>query len=107
MKYIEEIKHMQINIKKQEEKIVLEIDGTVKQFTFNTIDELIESFVLTKKEDFILDAEDETLNYYKALIQNIYDETQKNDFINAYNILSKKDITNEEIIKIIGENQEN
>ena len=98
---------MQINIKKQEEKIVLEIDGTEKQFTFDTIDELIESFVLTKKEDFILDAEDEKLNYYKALIQNIYDETQKNDFINAYNILSKKNITNEEIIKIFGENQEN
>ena len=98
---------MQIKVKKQDEKVLLEVDGKLMEFTFDSIDSLIDSFISTSKEDFILEAEDdEALNNYKALIQNIYDESQKTDFKNAYTILSKKDITNEEIVKIIGDAQE-
>lgn len=100
---------MQIKVKRQDEKVLLEVDGKLVDFTFDSIDSLIDSFVSTSKEDFILEAEvedDEALNNYKALIQNIYDETQNTDFKNAYTVLSKKDITNEEIVKIIGDDQE-
>ena len=99
---------MEIKVKRQDEKILLEVDGKLMEFTFDSIDTLIDSFVSTSKEDFILEAEvgdDEALNNYKALIQNIYDETQNTDFKNAYTVLSKKDITNEEIVKIIGDDQ--
>ena len=100
---------MQIKVKRQDEKVLLEVDGKLVDFTFDSIDSLIDSFVSTSKEDFILEAEvedDEALNNYKALIQNIYDETQNTDFKKAYTVLSKKDITNEEIVKIIGDAQE-
>ena len=99
---------MEIKVKRQDEKVLLEVDGKLMEFTFDSIDSLIDSFVSTSKEDFILEAEvedDEVLNNYKALIQNIYDETQNTDFKNAYTVLSKKDITNEEIVKIIGDDQ--
>ena len=99
---------MEIKVKRQDEKVLLEVDGKLMEFTFDSIDSLIDSFVSTSKEDFILEAEvedDEALNNYKALIQNIYDETQNTDFKNAYTVLSKKDITNEEIVKIIGDDQ--
>lgn len=99
---------MKIKVKRQDEKVLLEVDGKLMEFTFDSIDSLIDSFVSTSKEDFILEAEvedDEALNNYKALIQNIYDETQNTDFKNAYTVLSKKDITNEEIVKIIGDDQ--
>lgn len=97
---------MQIKVVKQEEKIYLNVDGELKEFQFDTIDGLIEKFVVLEKTDFQLEAEDESLNNYKSLIQNVYDESKKTDFINAYNALNKKDITNEEIVKAIGDNQE-
>ena len=62
MKFIEVIKHMQINIKKDDEKIILNVDGIDKPFTFETIDELIEVFVSLNKDDFTLNIEDESLN---------------------------------------------
>ena len=97
---------MQIKVVKQEEKVYLNIDGELKEFKFDTIDGLIDNFVELEKDDFKLEVEDESLNNYKSLIQNVFDESKNTDFINAYNELNKKEITNEEIVKAIGDNQE-
>ena len=56
---------MQIKVKRQDEKVLLEVDGKLMEFTFDSIESLIDGFVSTSKEDFILEAEvedDEALN---------------------------------------------
>lgn len=97
---------MQIKIYKNNEKIKIKIDSDEKDFVFDTIDELIDKFVNIDKTDFNLECEDQSLYNYRDLIQNIFDESKKADFINAYNLLNKDEVSNEEIIKSIGEEDE-
>ena len=97
---------MQIKIYKNNEKIKIKIDSDEKDFVFDTIDELIDKFVIIDKTDFNLECEDQLLYTYRDLIQNIFDESKKADFINAYNLLNKDEVSNEEIIKSIGEEDE-
>lgn len=97
---------MQIKIYKNNEKIKIKIDSDEKDFVFDTIDELIDKFVIIDKTDFNLECEDQLLYNYRDLIQNIFDESKKADFINAYNLLNKDEVSNEEIIKSIGEEDE-
>lgn len=96
---------MQINVIKAEDGVKIIIDGQTKTFEFDTIDELIDAFVVLDEKDFHLECEDETLSNYKSLIDEVYKETKKTDFINAYNSLHKTEITNEEIISAISKEQ--
>lgn len=94
---------MKIKVYKDNNQIFIENDGQKESFSFETMDKLIDLFVNEKDVQF--DDCEESLVKYKDLLQKVYIETQKESFKNAYAELAKTDITNEELLTIIKNNQ--
>ena len=80
---------MKINLVEENEKVYLIIDGDKSELNFDKLDSLIEEFItLTEKPEIECDT---SLNNYKNLIEEIYNEAKTEDFLKA--IEEAKNIT--------------
>ena len=81
MKFIKEKQIMKINLVEENEKIYLIIDGEKSELNFDKLDSLIEEFItLIEKPEIECDT---SLNNYKNLIEEIYNEAKTEDFLKA------------------------
>ena len=82
MKFIKEIKHMQkIEIKTVDGKVEFVFQKIEKEFAFDSIDWLIDEFLkLDINEKIEVETENDELNNYKKLIEELFIESQKKDF---------------------------
>ena len=81
---------MKINLVEENEKVYLIIDGEKNELNFDKLDSLIEEFItLTEKPEIECDT---TLNNYKTLIEEIYNETKTEDFLKAIEEAKKYNI---------------
>lgn len=81
MKFIKEKQIMKINLVEENEKVYLIIDGEKSELNFDKLDSLIEEFItLTEKPEIECDT---SLNNYKNLIEEIYNEAKTEDFLKA------------------------
>ena len=72
---------MKINLVEENEKVYLIIDGEKSELNFDKLDSLIEQFItLTEKPEIECDT---SLNNYKNLIEEIYNEAKTEDFLKA------------------------
>ena len=72
---------MKINLVEENEKVYLIIDGEKSELNFDKLDSLIEEFItLTEKPEIECDT---SLNNYKNLIEEIYNEAKTEDFLKA------------------------
>jgi len=72
---------MKINLVEENEKVYLIIDGEKSELNFDKLDSLIEEFItLTEKPEIECDT---SLNNYKNLIEEIYNEEKTEDFLKA------------------------
>lgn len=72
---------MKINLVEENEKAYLIIDGEKSELNFDKLDSLIEEFItLTEKPEIECDT---SLNNYKNLIEEIYNEAKTEDFLKA------------------------
>lgn len=70
---------MKINLVEENEKVYLIIDGEKSELNFDKLDSLIEEFItLTEKPEIECDT---SLNNYKNLIEEIYNEAKTEDFL--------------------------
>lgn len=72
---------MKINIFEENEKVFLTINGNKSELDFDKLDSLIEEFILLEEKPKI--ECDSTLDNYKTLIEEIYNETKSEDFLKA------------------------
>lgn len=88
-----------IRLKKKEGKVLFVYDNQEKEFSFESIDWLIEKIVCLddKDLDVSLDEQDESLKNYKQLLEKINEEINTSDFRQKYKTLNKSNITNDEI----------
>lgn len=81
------------------DEIRLRINDEEKAFNYDTIDSLIDVFVnMAPNELDIVCPDDLELDNYKALLQNVFNEVQKDDFKNTYNSLKKSETSNDQIM---------
>ena len=72
---------MKINLVEENEKVYLIIDGEKSELNFDKLHSLIEEFItLTEKPEIECDT---SLNNYKNLIEEIYNEAKTEDFLKA------------------------
>lgn len=72
---------MKINLVEENEKVYLIINGEKSELNFDKLDSLIEEFItLTEKPEIECDT---SLNNYKNLIEEIYNEAKTEDFLKA------------------------
>lgn len=91
-----------IEIKTVDDKIKFVFQGIEKEFGFDSIDWLIDEFLkLDINEKIEVETENDELNNYKKLIEELFMESQKKDFRETYNLLNRHDISNEEIIQLL------
>ncbi len=75
---------MEIKIFKKEKKVLLTIDKEEPQeFNFDTLDCLIDRIV-ENNDEININCDNNDLNNYKILLDNLVDETQTDDFKNAF-----------------------
>ena len=88
-----------IRLKKKDGKVLFVYDNQEKEFSFESIDWLIEKIVCLddKDLDVSLDEQNESLKNYKQLLEKINEEINTSDFRQKYKTLNKSNITNDEI----------
>lgn len=91
-----------IEIKTVDGKVEFVFKEIEKEFTFDSIDWLIDQFLKLNIDDKLeVKAENDDLDNYKKLIEELFAESQKKDFRETYNLLNRSDISNEEIIRLL------
>ena len=74
----------------------------IKDFTFESIDWLIDEFMkMPSDEKLDVEIENNDLKNYKQLIDEIFAETQKEDFRKTYNALNIPNLCNEDIVELL------
>ena len=72
---------MKINIFEENEKVFITIDENKSELNFDKLDSLIEEFISLEEKPEI--ECDDSLKDYRALIEEIYNETKSDDFLKA------------------------
>lgn len=79
---------MIIKIIEDEKKPVAIVGENKYSFLYSDLDKLIELFA-NSNEDIIFECLIDDFSYYKNLLEKIYAETKKQDFIDAYQKVKK------------------
>lgn len=93
---------LKMKIKTNNKGVQILFKEQTKDFTFESIDWLIDEFMKASKDEKLdVEIENDDLENYKKLIDEIFGETQKEDFRKTYDALNVPGLSNEDIVELL------